>query len=322
MKYRIGSFNMKNFGAYPSRDFKKIAEIIHGEKMDIVAFQEVLSEGKGVQRLLEENVRRRFSSWGFCWASPKDTTDISKLNEIIANDRRGEGYAYIWNTLKFKLAESGRLDSDKQFEPRIINSLSKDVKNVECRMFARAPYYIRLQPCHGGFNELRLLNIHIYFGKNTIPEIEKRKIEFDTLVQEIYPRINRERYGNFRSAYTIAMGDYNLNIVRPGLSISPEISQASLNEVYRCTGGRNPYSVITIQEQLTTLRNNSSPTSQGILSNYANNYDHFTYSPETSPFKGVSCYAVDAVSKYCCGDFEYYRKNISDHVPIIMEIDL
>ena len=49
---------MKNFGAYPSRDFKKIAEIIHGEKMDIVAFQEVLSEGKGVQRLLEENVRR------------------------------------------------------------------------------------------------------------------------------------------------------------------------------------------------------------------------------------------------------------------------
>ena len=81
MKYRIGSFNMKNFGAYPSRDFKKIAEIIHGEKMDIVAFQEVLSEGKGVQRLLEENVRRRFSSWGFCWASPKDTTDISKLNE-------------------------------------------------------------------------------------------------------------------------------------------------------------------------------------------------------------------------------------------------
>lgn len=93
MKYRIGSFNMKNFGAYPSRDFKKIAEIIHGEKMDIVAFQEVLSEGKGVQRLLEENVRRRFSSWGFCWASPKDTTDISKLNEIIANDRRGEGYS-------------------------------------------------------------------------------------------------------------------------------------------------------------------------------------------------------------------------------------
>ena len=242
--------------------------------------------------------------------------------QIIANDRRGEGYAYVWNTLKFKLAESGRLDSDKQFEPRIINSLSKDVKNVDCRMFARAPYYIRLQPCHGGFNELRLLNIHIYFGKNTIPEIEKRKIEFDTLVQEIYPRINRERYGNFRSAYTIAMGDYNLNIVRPGLSISPEISQASLNEVYRCTGGRNPYSVITIQEQLTTLRNNSNPTSQGILSNYANNYDHFTYSPETSPFKGVSCYAVDAVSKYCCGDFEYYRKNISDHVPIIMEIDL
>lgn len=103
-------------------------------------------------------------------------------------------------------------------------------------MFARAPYYIRLQPCHGGFNELRLLNIHIYFGKNTIPEIEKRKIEFDTLVQEIYPRINRERYGNFRSAYTIAMGDYNLNIVRPGLSISPEISQASLNEVYGHTG--------------------------------------------------------------------------------------
>lgn len=51
-------------------------------------------------------------------------------------------------------------------------------------------------------------------------------------------------------------------------------------------------------------------------------YDHFTYSPETSPFTGVSCHAIDVVSKYCGGDFVYYQKNISDHIPVVIEIEI
>ena len=43
MRYRIGSFNLKNFGAYanfetadaPRRDFEKIAQIIREESLDV-----------------------------------------------------------------------------------------------------------------------------------------------------------------------------------------------------------------------------------------------------------------------------------------------
>ena len=317
MKYRIGSFNMKNFGAYPKRDFEKIAQIIRDEKMDVVAFQEILSEGKGVRSLLEQAVKFELYNWGFCWASPRESLDASKMVEMIINDSRGEGYAYIWNKQKFNLAEFTAMGKAKIFEPRIINSVSNDVP-INCTFFARTPYYIRLQPRYGGFFELRLINIHIYYGNNSPSEVEKRRIEYETLVQDIYPNISQKRYGNFRPAYTIAMGDYNLNIFRPNVSTQ---AKNYLTEVFDYENGRQICHIITMQDQLTTLKDTSRSEAES-EGGYANNYDHFTYSPELSHFAGVTCQAVDAVEKYCEGDFEYYRKNISDHVPIVMEIEL
>ncbi len=317
MKYRIGSFNMKNFGAYPKRDFERIAQIIRDEEMDVVAFQEILSEGKGVRSLLEQAVKFELCNWDFRWASPRESTDFSKMAEMIVNDSRGEGYAYIWNKQKFNLAEFTTLGQSKVFEPRIINSLSNDVP-VNCTFFARTPYYIRLHPCFGGFFELRLINIHIYYGNNNLSEVAKRRIEYDTLVQDIYPNISQKRYGDFRPSYTIAMGDYNLNIFRPGIITQ---SKNYLTEVYNYIDGQQTCQIITMQDQLTTLKDTSkSESDRG--EGYANNYDHFTYSPELSHLSAVNCWAVDAVEKYCEGDFEYYRKNISDHVPIVMEIEI
>ena len=51
LTYRIGSFNLRNLGfsvfdETNKRDLKKIADIIRGENFDVVALQEVLSEGK------------------------------------------------------------------------------------------------------------------------------------------------------------------------------------------------------------------------------------------------------------------------------------
>lgn len=57
MEIRIGSFNMNNFGGSSNKDFGKIAEIIVEENLDVVALQEIFSEGRGVSRLLEQNVK-------------------------------------------------------------------------------------------------------------------------------------------------------------------------------------------------------------------------------------------------------------------------
>ena len=46
MSIRIGSFNVKNLSLATGRDIDRIAQIIKDNELDIVAMQEVLSEGK------------------------------------------------------------------------------------------------------------------------------------------------------------------------------------------------------------------------------------------------------------------------------------
>ena len=321
MQYRIGSFNMKNFGANSTKDFEKIAEIIVGEQLDVVALQEILSEGKGVERLLEAGVEHELYNWDFCCATPRESSDIEKLRDMAVNDTRGECYAFLWNTKRFKKIEFSKLGEKRIFESRILNSLSTDV-NVDCSLFARTPYYIRLQPRFGGFFELRLINIHIYWGDSTLSSIDKRKIEFDVLTREIYPEISAARYGQNRTPYTIAMGDYNLNIFRP--FIQTQAKNSNLTEVQSYWDGQRQVQILTIQDQLTTLRDVDRLASSDFDVNnpLANNYDHFTYSPELSDFTDVKYKTVDAVNKYCEGDYSYYRKYISDHLPIVMTVTI
>lgn len=318
--YRIGSFNMKRFGRSSSRDFDVIANIIRDEQLDILALQEVFSQGEGIPRILESCVKYGLNKWEFCWEKPTEPEDKSKRYNMQQTDTRGEGYAYLWNPRKFKLAEFKRLDNIRQFEPRIINSKSRDVR-VDDFSFARTPYYIRFMPVHGSFFELRLINMHIYFGSTSAVDIQKRQEEFEVLTQKIYPAISQRRYGDFRSAYTIAMGDYNLNLI--GV---PSIDKNScVSGVYHCNELFNRYTVNTIQDQLTTLKKcNEGVENNHILEEerYSNNFDHFSYSPELSHFSGVRCWRVDAVNKYCGGDFTAYNARISDHLPIVMEIDI
>lgn len=317
MLYRVGSFNMNRFGFDSLKDLETIAEIIEGENLDIVAFQEIFSGGKGLERLL-----LYLRDWELSFAIPTETIDPEKINEMIKQDTRGEGYAYMWNTKRFKKAEFTRLGEKRVFEPRIINSLSKDV-HVNCDVFARIPYYIRLQPKNGGFFELRLINIHIYFGDNSITAIEKRKIEFDILANKIYPEICRNRYGTKRPAYTIAMGDYNLNIFSPPIHTQ---DNCFLTQVYTHYDGQIMTEILTIQEQLTTLKKTDvileDEVSMTMENALANNYDHFTYSPQLSQFKSVSCSAIDAINKYSIGLGAYYLQFISDHLPIVIEIEI
>lgn len=321
MEIRIGSFNMKKFGASSNKDFEKIAEIIVAEDLDVVALQEIFSEGKGVNRLLEQSVKYALYNWDYCFDTPSETGDPAKLGDMITTESRGEGYAFLWKKSRFKKVEFTKLGKTRVFEPRIINSLSKDV-NVDCSLFARAPYYIRLQPCYGGFFELRLINIHIYFGDVRLSSIEKRQVEYSVLTQQIYPEICRNTYGQNRTPYTIAMGDYNLNLLSP--IVQTQYKNCYLSAVHSFFEGRKQIQILTVQDRLTTLRDVDRIEDNGFSNSsaLANNYDHFTYSPELSEFQSVKYEVIDAVNKYCRGDYAYYRKYISDHLPIVMTVEI
>lgn len=306
VEYRVGSFNMEKFGEGNEKDFDKIAKIIVEEDLDVVALQEIFSDGNGIKQLFASTASSLYK-WDFCLPERLET--------------RGETYAYLWNKKKFRLAEEKRGGAKEIFNPKIVDQADT---GVDCSLFARAPSYIRLFPLYGGNFELRLINVHLHFGKNTVVDIDKRKLEFDLLTQSVYPEICRLRYGANRAVYTIALGDYNLNIFSP--LVQTETKNCYLSEVISFREGKQDVNVLTIQDQLTTLRtvkqSLNAPYGGRNTSSYANNYDHFTYSPELSDFFNVSCQTIDAVEKYCEGDFEYYRENISDHLPIVMTIKI
>lgn len=316
MGYRIASFNMRNFGlkAITNRDFNKIAEIIQQEKFDIVAMQEILAEGKGVAALLKQAM------------GPKWELAVSDIS--YDSDPRGEQYAYIWNTKRVRPVETHVWGRTRVFEPHILNSGNGNEIRVDCSRFVRIPYYARFEPVNGPFFEFRLINVHLYFGDNTLSEIQKRQKEYKVLTEEVYPAISTLRkYGNNRPAVTIALGDYNLNIYRPRGEAEKWINKNTyLAEVYQYEDRNVSQKIETVQYELTTLKNKETDmTSDDNASDcgYSQNYDHFTLDTMYMNNTGIKYKykRIDAVRVYCEDDFGLYREKISDHIPIVIEIN-
>lgn len=319
MHFRFGSFNLMNMGhsaigkdGITKREFGKIAEIILAEQFDVVAFQEILSQGYALEYL----VRHLLPGWNLKWAEPKESSDSSKIK-----DKRGEGYAFVWNTTTVALASSVTENGMRIYEPRIVN----EALRYDASMFARTPYFARFVPVNGGFFEFRLINVHLHFGDNSRYEIDRRKEEFNFLIDRIYPSISMERrYGNNREAYTIVMGDYNLNLFRPRGEAEARMNKNTYIEECHTIGKQT---IATVQDALTTLK--SSVADENTMDDnpnrgYSQNYDHFSFEigrfdEEKIQYK---CSRVDAVREYCHDDFEVYRAEISDHIPIALEITM
>ena len=71
---------------------------------------------------------------------------------------------------------------------------------------------------------------------------------------------------------------------------------------------------------MTTLsKSENNPDNNKIFSN---NYDHFTYDIKRFSNVTVSCNRVNTVEKYCENNQELHIKDISDHVPIKMDLTI
>ncbi len=322
-EYKIASFNLKNFSKNVElkRDMDKIAKIITSNGFDIVALQEVLSEGNAVESLL--NKHRFGGEWD------KRVSDID-----YDSDPRGEQFVYIWNTKRVRLVETdvnpkGRKKYTRVYEPRIINC--KEHRNevaADPNKFVRPPYYARFEPVHGGQFEFRIINVHLHFGNNTKTEIDKRKAEYMALTQEVFPAISTNRkYGNNKQAITIALGDYNLNIDFPhrdDIAKKRINKNTYLDEIIHVDG----QAIRTLQYELTTLKSKETdePSEDDNPNRgYSQNYDHVTIDEQYLKDRDIyyRCKKIDAVRKTYKdpeNDFELYRKEISDHVPVVITI--
>lgn len=314
MGYKIASFNLHVFGEKArvgnGERLINIANIIIKEKFDIVAFQEIFSEGKAVKDMFS----RCFSSghWDYV---------VSENNYI---NTKSEGYAFLWNKNRFKLVD----DSVRTFIPHMINQYQDNELTVNQKEFSRVPYYARFIPVNGGFWELRLLNLHLHFGSDNKDDIKKRQKEYNILVKEVFPGINKLRkYGNNRPAITIFLGDYNLNIdkaiIRDNLDNSYNKNAVIEENPIIIKSFWDKQEIETIQYELTSLKNCSAEDGNG----YANNYDHFTIDISDFKSKGVQykCKRIDAVRNYYghnnSNAFKIYNEKVSDHVPIVFEFN-
>lgn len=267
MGYRIGSFNCLKFSHISDKDTKIFSRIIDEENLDVIALQEITN--KNAVDLILKGLP---SYWRGC-------------HDSYGNFSSPNDYAYIWNSNK--LRECSRGKSLKVFT------------QIKSGKLSRKPYYGRFTPSgiNGGpFFEFRLINTHMHYGSTYAVDMDKRKNEYRVLTNEVYTRINKERYGNNMPSYTILLGDYNMT--------------------YKWCERENieNQNIETFQREDTTLK----AKEEG----FSMNYDHFTY--DTVSFSGISAQVsrINSVEKYCENDYGKHRKHVSDHVPIVIEIDL
>ena len=325
------NISLAALGKDNSRDLRKIAEMIRKEQFDVVALQEVLSGGKAFTNASSEYTKKSIlmelgPGWDFKWADMEGDKDA-----------RHEGYAFLWNTRRLRPV-SVEVDNNvtRTFYPQVCR-LNREHIN-------RKPYYARFTPsgtsCGGPYIEFRLLCVHTYYGNDSSEARAVRKRELDVLMKDIFPQVaDRVYMGNMKS-YTIMLGDYNVELYRTWKENArteqnkkrkaegkptirkPAILIADENDIVEVTRW-GTHRIKTVQDEYTTLKRRIDAQTDSVYDGrgYAHDYDHFSF--EEKQFEGLMMNArrIDAVRKYCNDDFEKYSKTVSDHIPIMMEIE-
>ena len=313
-KYRIASFNLYKFSANTRKDLDMVSRIILDNQVDILAIQEIFSEQAMKNLLMELGPH-----WEGRWASP-NSRSVSAA----------EGYSFVWNKDRIGLSKR---KSGEVFEPVIHNQYPhKDGGDL-----IRNPFYGRFVLKANEMTEIRLINTHIMFSQDRsvnesddhdtsiehLSDVKLRKREFSILAKRILPKLDDKAYDYqwnevdeiCRKPFTILLGDYNLNLRDSGAK------DAFIDEpVIMISDANSQKQIVTVQKALSTLkaRSQDNPKIEG----YKNNFDHFTYD-RNRPIE-ATCWAVDAPNdeKYFSGNYDSYKDNVSDHLMIILEIEL
>jgi endonuclease/exonuclease/phosphatase family metal-dependent hydrolase len=341
VSYRIGSFNVLNLSGNEShkRDDSKavvhIAKIIQDNNFDIVAFQELLTPqalngivnnlGKGewegihaskpISEISAGQSVKNSREYGFVWK--KDRVTLVRDPYIYTEiEKRID---YIWqNHIRMqvdRIKEEPELkgddfDDESSAKPSSLSivEMKRHILEAFKTELIRPPMVACFRPAgFWGFLklELRIINTHIIFSGGLKKPLNQRIAEFKQIVGKMHTALNTLRFGDFRSVYTIVAGDYNLTPDHLELYEVAEDKQF-LNE---CEN----HIICTVQKLPTTLKTYDA----NIQGNncYSKSYDHFSY--DRNRFSKIS----NEVSRVDCNDFKKHRMEISDHVPIYIELN-
>jgi hypothetical protein len=142
-----------------------------------------------------------------------------------------------------------------------------------------------------------LINIQIIGSRP--PYHPDKKREFRCLCDEVFPGVEYAARDLTIASYVLMLGDYNLRFTDIVSKANPELN----------------ISLKTVQDQPTTIKNQP-PYAYSVES-----LDHFSYRETWTQSLVTSVGRFDA-PQLCNGDFGYYRKQVSDHVPILLSLAL
>ena len=337
------------------KDLDTVARIIRENEIDIIAIQEI-SHPLALKELLEI-IAQQYAKEEPC-VGGVEHKNIPRLSNLIREvhgystkhwegrwakpgtiyrDKVAEGYAFIWNKDRIKLVTNYK---NEVFEPRIGYRL----KNGS---LVRPPFVGRFMPIRGRF-EFRLINTHIAWKEPSrsdqhaqestaekITDYALRINELETLLGRVYASLSKKQYDENQqdrharplAAYTFLLGDYNLNL--PGKGVSDKIP-STLSQYTK-----HDMEIITVNDQLTTLRKPSNDPqkeqqlrSDPVMEHHlANNYDHFSY--DKNRFAKIASPKVDVIYAFDYytsnneqSKYDQYQEKVSDHLPIILDIDI
>ena len=220
------------------------------------------------------------------------------------------------------------IEGRRTFSPRIQSNYRSDDALYKGKLI-RDPLYARFESIYGWY-EVRLINTHIIYRDSTKGDEEgdkdKRRRELQIL-SNILDKLEDKQYRNNRPSYTFLLGDYNLSLKDISKSLSTnELMKEPNNSatVTKIIIDRNNAEkvIISVQNELSTLKSRSKNDPDKPSYGFANSYDHFTYNQKMKERTLLHCERIDSVQKYWDNDFELHRKEFSDHVPIKLNVEL
>lgn len=219
-------------------------------------------------------------------------TVCNNLNSFDYRSGRGmsadRSFAFLWKTNKVELME----------EPIIYERYRTNFANEWS--FKRDPLLGRFRTING--YEIRLINTHLFFT-----DIQQRLSECARITGDVYYSIASiipESIGT--KVFTLALGDYNLDC-----GVCNKISLEN-----------NFTNLVTVQEGCTTLKKYGNKDEGFVSTGLSNNsYDHFTYDKNKveSAIRAAPT-AINVPIESFGGNYTKYFNDVSDHIPIIIEI--
>ncbi len=300
----IGSFNMAKFSSGSEKDLDMIRKIIDKAEVDILALQEIFNKD-ALYDLLEV----LGDSWDGRWDKPDSRSRQAE-----------EGYAFLWNTHRIRLSH----DIDN-------NCIEPVILGVDGGILFRSPFYGRFELANSSRVEIRLINAHINSSKKGddseenkgVGAVSERNIEYEYLAEVLLPKVDDKCFDLFlhqvdgycRKPITILLGDYNLN-----LKVSDAKDSFICRPIIPIKEGKSEKIIVTVQKDLTTLKKDL--THIDLSGAYKNNFDHFTY--DEKRYIEVKCWALRSPEdpELYNGDYEKYNKKVSNHLMIIMDLEL